>query len=326
MKLNFSIYSKGVVTVLILGLIAHFTAPFIPGMNGVLFGLIIGLIIGNLLNIPPTLNPGINFTSSSVLEFAIVLLAFDINLSQIGKMGWETLSIISGTIVLLLLATKYMSKKVNCPGSTGWLVGFGTAICGSSAIAAVAPSITKNKEDIGVALAVVNLMGGVGMILLPFVIPFFNLSDNTIGIVIGGSLHSVGNVTGAGYAISDEVGGIALTVKMIRIALLAPAVIFFSFIINRKEAKNFADYFKLPLYLWAFIAITLIGSYVTIDESILALIKFVAIITLTMAMTAIGMKISFSNLYASGRKAVGFGFMIFAIQLIILALLLVILS
>ncbi len=311
---------------LLLALFAHFSAPYIPGMNGVLLGLIFGLIIGNTFKLHSSLQPGINLSSSSILEIAIVFLAFEINLSQIGEMGWETLSIILGTILLVLVATKFISNKIKCPGSTGLLVGFGSSICGSSAIAAVAPSITKNKEDIGVAMAVVNLMGGIGMIILPFVLPYFNVSADTAGIVIGGSLHSVGNVTGAGYGMSDEIGGIALTVKMIRIALLAPAVIFFSFLVNRKEAKNFRDYFKLPIYLWAFIAVTILGSYIELPESILAIIKFIALITLTMAMTAIGMKISFSNLYSSGKKAIGFGFIIFAVQLLIIAALIFIIA
>lgn len=326
MKFNYSVYTKGLGLILLLALSAYFVAPYIPGMNGVLLGLIFGLIIGNAVKLPETLQPGINLSGSTVLEIAIVLLAFDINLSQIGKMGWETLSIILGTILLVLVATKFISHKIKCPGSTGLLVGFGSSICGSSAIAAVAPSITKNKEDIGVAMAVVNLMGGVGMIILPFILPYFNVSNDTAGIIIGGSLHSVGNVTGAGYGMSDEIGGIALTVKMIRIALLAPAVIFFSFLINRKEAKNFKDYFKLPLYLWAFIAVTILSSYFQLPNNVLEVIKFLALITLTMAMTAIGMKISFSNLYSSGRKAVWFGLIIFVVQLLILTALIIIIA
>ena len=321
MKFNLSVYSKGLGFILILGLLAYFSSPFIPGMNTVLLGLIFGLIIGNLTSLPESFKPGVNYSSSSVLELAIVLLAFDINLSQIGKMGWETLSIVIGTILLVLFTTKLLARVVKCPDSTGWLVGFGTAICGSSAIAAVAPSIAKNKESIGVSLAVVNLMGGIGMIALPFILPYFQLSNLDAGIIVGGTLHSVGNVTGAGYAMNEEVGSIALTVKMIRVALLAPAVIFFTFLINRKEISNFWDYFKLPIYLWAFIAVTILGSYIAIPKDILEVIKFIATITLTMAMTAIGMKISFKNLYASGRMAIGFGLIIFVVQILIVSLL-----
>jgi uncharacterized membrane protein YadS len=164
------------------------------------------------------------------------------------------------------------------------------------------------------------------MIALPFILPYFQLSDLDAGIIVGGTLHSVGNVTGAGYAMNEEVGAIALTVKMVRVALLAPAVIFFTFLINRKEVTNFWDYLKLPIYLWVFIAVTILGSYIALPTDVLKVIKFVANITLTMAMTAIGMKISFANLYASGRKAIGFGLLIFIVQIIIVSMLIFIIN
>lgn len=326
MKFNFSVYSKGLGFIVVLAIAAYLLAPLIPGMNSVLLGLLFGLIAGNLIKLPQSLQPGINYSSSRVLEIAIVLLAFDINLSEIGKMGWTTLTIIIATIVLVLLLTRLTSKLVKCPGESGLLVGFGTAICGSSAIAAVAPGITKNKEDIGVSMAVINLIGGIGMVILPLILSYFDLSNLEDGIVIGGSLHSVGNVTGAGYAMGEETGAISLTVKMIRVALLAPAVIFFTLLINRKQIKNFRDYFKLPFYLWAFIAVTLFSSYIPLSAEIKEVIGFLATLTLTMAMTAIGMKISFANLYKSGRKAIGFGFIIFAIQLLVISVLLLIIN
>lgn len=326
MKAQFSTYTSGFGLILGLGILAHFTAPYIPGMNGVLFGLILGLLLGNLIKLPAQLQPGINLSSSTVLEFAIVMLAFGIHIGKIGEMGWSTFLIIALMVVAMLFLTLFISKKGNCPGSTGWLVGFGTTICGSSAIAAVAPSVTKDKSDIGIALAVVNLIGGIGMVALPFLLPLFNLNELDSGILVGGSLHSVGNVAGAGYAMSEEIGNTALTVKMVRVALLAPAVILFSYLVNRKEAKNWKDHFKLPLYLWAFIAVTILVSTVDLPTALLKQIDFVGKIALTMAMTAIGMKISFTTLYQSGRKAIGFGFVIFGVQLLLLLALLVILG
>jgi uncharacterized integral membrane protein (TIGR00698 family) len=326
MKAQFSSYTSGFGLILGLGILAHFTAPFIPGMNGVLLGLILGLLLGNLVKLPVQFQPGINLSSSTILEIAIVLLAFGINIGKIGEMGGSTFVIIALMVLLMLFLTLILSKEGNCPGSTGWLVGFGTTICGSSAIAAVAPSISKDKSEIGIALAVVNLMGGIGMVALPFILPLFHFDNLDAGILVGGSLHSVGNVAGAGYAMSEEIGNTALTVKMVRVALLAPAVILFSYLINRKETKNWKDHFKLPLYLWAFIVVTVLVSTVDLPAALLKQIDFVGKITLTMAMTAIGMKISFTTLFHSGRKAIGFGLVIFGVQLLVLLGLLMILG
>ena len=299
------------------GLTAHFAAPYL-GVNGIMLGLFAAIALGNLISIPATFQSGISFTGSKLLELSIVFLAFNISLGHVIGIGWQSLLLVIVMIVLILLITLYLSRKFHCPGSTGWLVGFGTAICGSSAIAAVAPSISKNKEDVGIALAVVNLMGSIGMITLPFVLQWLSVSDLNSGVIIGGALHAVGNVAGAGYAMSEETGQLAITVKLARVALLSPAVIFFSYMINRKEAKNWREHFKLPLYLIAFIAITILTTFLPIPAPIIKTMELIGKIVLTVAMTAIGLKISFRDLYQSGRKALGFGVMIFLAQVFII--------
>lgn len=303
----------------IIGLLAHFIAPTL-GLNGIILGLFAAIVLGNIWKIPEYFQAGISFTGSKLLELSIVFLAFNISLGHVVGIGWQSMLIVVAMIVLILLITIYLSRKFNCPGSTGWLVGFGTAICGSSAIAAVAPSISKNKEDVGIALAVVNLMGSIGMISLPFVLQWLQVSDLNSGVIIGGSLHAVGNVAGAGYALSEETGQLAITVKLARVALLSPAVIFFSYLINRKEAKNWKEHFNLPLYLIAFILITLLVTFIDIPVSFTKTMELLGKISLTIAMTAIGLKISFRELYQSGRKALGFGAMIFLVQILIIVI------
>jgi uncharacterized integral membrane protein (TIGR00698 family) len=304
----------------LLGLLAYFSSALLGGANAILLGLFAGIFIGNIFKIPSPLSAGIGFTSSKLLEISIIFLAFNINLKHMSGLGWQSFILIIIMIISLLLITLYLSKKFSCPGSTGWLVGFGTAICGSSAIAAIAPSITKNKEDIGIALAVVNLMGSIGMIALPFVLQLFSISELSSGLLVGGSLHSVGNVAGAGYAMGGSVGETAITIKLARVALLSPALIFFIFLIKRNETPNWKSHFKLPIYLWAFIAVTVFTSTIPLPSVLLSSMDTLGKITLTIAMTAIGLKVSFRELYRSGKKALGFGVVIFVIQLLIVSL------
>jgi uncharacterized integral membrane protein (TIGR00698 family) len=248
-------------------------------------------------------------------------LAFGINYSSIAKLGVQSFSVVIITVLLMLLLTYFLSKALNCPGTTGWLVGFGTTICGSSAIAALAPSVSKNKDDIGIAMASVNLYGSLGMILLPFVLKFFQFDASSSGILIGASLHSVGNVAGAGYGMSDEVGEISITIKLARVALLSPALIFFNYLVNRNNVKNWRDHFKLPWYLWAFIGITVLTSLVEMPKELLNVMKISGNIVLTIALAAIGLKISFAKLFTTGRQGLVFGAITFALELLIIALL-----
>lgn len=313
---------RGVLLASAIGLAVHFSAPFIGGINGILLGLIVGILLGNIASIPSGFSSGISYTSSKLLEISILFLAFSINFGHISALGWQNFALVVVVITLVLFTTVFMAKKFSCPDSTGWLVGFGTAICGSSAIAAVAPGISKNKEDAGIALAVVNLMGSIGMIVLPFLFSLLKIDDINAGVIIGATLHSVGNVAGAGYGLSDLAGETAIAIKLARVAMLSPAVIMFTYLVNTDTKKSWKDYLNLPYYLWAFILITIVTSVVDLPKVFLDQMSNLGKITLTIAMVAIGLKVSFKHLYLSGKRAMGFGAVIFILQILFVVMLL----
>lgn len=306
----------GIAVTVLIGGLAYGLAPYIPSVNGVMLGLLLGILFGNLVDLPPSFSPGIGFSGSKVLETSIVLMAFGINFSHFSELGWSNLLLVVVLMVTLLLFTIFMAKKMKCPDSTGHLVGFGSAICGSSAIAAVAPGVAKNAGDVAISLAVVNLMGSIGMIALPFMLAPLNLSEIDAGVLIGATLHSVGNVAGAGYGMEKEIGDVAISVKMARVAMLSPAVIFFTFLVNQKTGKSWKENAKLPLYLWLFVAATVLTSIVSLPAEMLSVFDNSAKILLTIAMVAIGSKVSFVNLYRSGQRAMLFGAIVFAFQLL----------
>jgi uncharacterized integral membrane protein (TIGR00698 family) len=317
---------RGVLLALAIGLVAYFGSTWLPGsFNSILTALLLGIVIGNTISLPESFQSGISFTGGKLLELSILFLAFSINYNHIAKLGAASFAVIAAMVIAMLLITYYLAIKVKCPGSTGWLVGFGTVICGSSAIAALAPGITKNKDDVGIAMAVVNLFGSLGMIAMPFVLLKLDLSPAQMGLLLGGTLHSVGNVAGSGYAISNEVGEAAITIKLARVALLSPAIIFFNFLVNKNNANNWKEHFTLPWYLWSFIGITALSSFISFSPAFLNVMETAGKVVLTVAMAAIGLKVSFKKLYQSGQKGVGFGLIVFAIQTIILSILMLLL-
>jgi uncharacterized integral membrane protein (TIGR00698 family) len=237
-----------------------------------------------------------------------------------GKLGWESFLIVGIVVFVVLILTVFLAKKMNCPSSVGWLVGFGTAICGSSAIAALAPSVSKNKEDVGVAMAVVNLYGVMGMLVLPIFLTAFSFSTLESSLLLGGTLHSVGNVAGAAFGLTPEIGEQALTIKLARVALLSPGLIFFSYLTQRNTHKNWKEYFQLPWYLWGFIAITIFVSFITLSKELIDLASVLGRILLTFAMVAIGLKVSFASLIQSGKRGLVFGLLLFIIQIVFIGL------
>jgi uncharacterized integral membrane protein (TIGR00698 family) len=284
------------------------------------------MLVGNGSKLPASLQPGIGLTGSKLLELSVIFLAFCINYEHIAKLGAGAFTVMVVMVGARVLLTFFLAQRVKCPGSTGWLVGFGTAICGSSAIAALAPRVAKNKEDAGIAMAVVNLFGSVGMIALPLVLVRFGLAEAQLGLLIGGMLHSVGNVVGAAYALSDGVGEVATTIKLARVALLSPAPILFNFLVNRHEARIWREHVRLPWCLWGFIGMTLATTVVAFPPAVLQAMELAGKLALTIALAAIGLKISFGELFRSGRKGLGFGLLIFLVQLALVVVLMAMLG
>lgn len=284
----------------------------VPVFNAVLWALLLGVTIGNVRKPAESLQAGIGFGGKEILNLSVIFLGFDISTRQIGELGWTTLAALVLTVLLVLTLAFLLARRFRCPTTTGWLVGFGTAICGSSAIAALSGTVSTNKEDVGISLAVVNLLGLAGMLLWPAALPFLDQSPQWAGALIGGTLHAVGNVAGAGYAVSDEVGQLSLTVKLGRVALLAPALLFYNWLINRK-ASGFST-FTLPYYLWGFMAVVALTSLVPVPEWLVDAGKLTGKILLTLAMAAIGIKISLGTLFRTGRVALGFGVLLFVLQ------------
>lgn len=318
---------KGILFSIFVGLLSVLLEKFMPpAFNGILIALLLGMLLGNLLKLPVALESGINYTSSKMLELSILFLAVGINYTDIAALGVQPFVGVALVVFAVIFLSFFLSKRFNCPGNTGILVGFGTAICGSSAIAALAPSLQKqNKEDVAIAMAVVNLLGTLGMLFLPWALlqidwPSSDVASSAIGYLVGGSLHSVGNVAGAGFAIGKSAGDVAITVKLARVALLTPGLIFMTYLTQRNAEGSWKRYFKLPWYLIGFIIVTFVVSVVDVPKTALKDVEYVGKVILTIAMAAIGLKVSFKKLLQAGSRGLRFGVVMFALQLSLLGL------
>ncbi len=318
---------KGIVFSVLLGLAAVFLEKFTPpAFNGILIALLLGILLGNTLKLPENLASGIQYTSSKMLELSILFLAVGINYADVAALGVQPFLGVAAVVFTVLFLSFFLAKRFNCPGNTGILVGFGTAICGSSAIAALAPSLQKqNKEDVAIAMAVINLLGTLGMLVLPWALlqvdwPSQDVAASAMGYLVGGSLHSVGNVAGAGFAIGKSAGDIAITVKLARVALLTPGLIFMTYLTQRHSQGSWKRYFQLPWYLIGFILVTLLVSVIDIPKPALKEVEYIGKVILTIAMAAIGLKVSVKKLLQAGSRGLRFGVVVFLLQIALLGL------
>lgn len=311
----------GILLAVSLGLAAIFLAGFTPSfLNSYLLALLIGMLLAPQVNKISQLDAGISLSSSKLLEWSVVLLAFSMDYKAIGAIGAKDFAVIILVIFVVLVATYYLSKVLSCPGKTSWLIGIGTAICGSSAVAALAPKIKAAEEDVAISLASVNLLGSLGMLLLPLFFQFYPLLENEMAFLIGASLHSVGNVAGAGFSVSEDVGQLALVYKMARVALLSPALLFMVWLDSRKSNEQ-KFRFQLPWYLIVFIAVSILVSFFPLPTLLLKGSESIGKIILTIAMAAIGLKVDVFRLLKAGQRGLVFALVIFILQISMLWLL-----
>ncbi|MFT4755240.1 MAG: putative integral membrane protein (TIGR00698 family) [Salibacteraceae bacterium] len=308
----------GIAFSLVLGTIAYAIAPFIPVVNSIVLALVLGILVANIFQLPKIMENGIQFSGKQILEWAIIFLGFGVSFQDIANVGWPAFWTLIITIIMVLLFSFYWLRNNKTESTSGYLIGFGTAICGSSAIAALAPKISATRSDIGISIAVINLFGLLGMISIPVFLSD-SINIDWIGLFIGGTLHGVSNVAGAGYAMNETIGDLALTIKLGRVALLAPSLIFFNFLINK--TASIKENLKLPYYIVGFIAATATVSIFSLPIEILDAFRSIGKLLLTISMAAIGLGIQFSTLITNGKSALKFGLLIFVIQLVLVGLL-----
>lgn len=298
------------------GLSIFFGAPLM------LSALLIGMAINPFISTQMAFQAGIDFSASTLLKFGIVLLGARISFEMILTLGWKTLVIILAVVALSLSLGMLTGRLMKKSAQLSILTATAVSICGSSAalaIACVLPA-TKNKDkDLSFTIMSVTILSSLGMIIYPMVTHLPNFTDEMAGIVMGLSLHNVAQSVASGFLISDTAGDTATIVKMARISLLAPYLLFFSIFLSR-QCKNHPNHEKpplVPLFLLGFIAVVGLNSMNLIPPMVQEYMKLGSKLLLCISVAAIGLQTSLINMKKMGFQA--FNLVIFQ-SLIILAL------
>lgn len=275
--------------------------------------LLLGFVLANAVVLHPKLTPGFQFSEKRVLGWAIALMGLQLSFTKL-NLSWWLLPVLIFAIAIALVLGSKISKRFGVLNTCGYMIGVGTAICGASAIAAVSPFLKTKAHETGVAIGVVNLLGTAGMLLLPGLAVLLNLTPEYSGVLLGGSLQAVGQVVGAGYAMGDEVGEIATLVKLGRVLMLGPVVLFTALLMHSKSDK--LDRKKmLPGFIVTFFVLMVLANVFALPEEVLGILKMVDKILLAIAMAAIGLQIRLRDLLKQGPKALVLGILIFAVQI-----------
>ena len=236
------------------------TATFVSERYGgpqFLFALLFGIAF-NFLAIDPRTRPGIEFTARTVLRFGVGLLGARITLEHIVALGVAPVLLVMGAVLATILFGAGVARFMKLPPAEGVLTGGAVAICGASAalaISAVLPKSERSSQFTLLTVVGVTALSTLAMILYPAAVPLLELDAAGAGLFLGGTIHDVAQVVGAGYMISPEAGVTATFVKLLRVAMLVPVVIVLSIFFSSKKTGQ-----RTPLPPWFLVVFVLLAA------------------------------------------------------------------
>lgn len=277
--------------------LAFCLTPFASPPIALALGLALALSIGN---------PFLDRTKTAtkyLLQGSVVLLGFGMNLTAVLKAGKDgivfTVVTIFGTLILGYLAGKLL--KVNDKTST--LISSGTAICGGSAIAAVAPSINADSDETSVSLGTIFILNSIALFIFPFIGHSLNLTENQFGIWAAIAIHDTSSVVGASAKYGAEALQIATTVKLARALWIAPIALFFSYLYRDKTGDSKTK-ILIPWFIFLFLLATIIRTYTSeiLPATLFDIFVYVAKTGLTVTLFLIGSSLSRATIKKVGIK------------------------
>ncbi len=250
---------------------------------------------------------GVQFTSKSVLRLGVALIGARIAFSDFISLGYDVLIFVVLATLSVIIFGLFWAKILRLDREQGLLIGGATAICGASAalaISSVMPNSKSLEQNTLIAVIGVTAMGTIAMILYPFILGFVSLDNSQAGILIGGTIHDVAQVVGAGYAVSDEVGDNAILVKLIRVFMLVPILFMFAFAFRKQNKDSAVQGSSFPPFLLAFIILVILNSIGSIPAEFTSALKDASKWFLVIAITAVGMKTSFNKVRSLGWRPI----------------------
>lgn len=327
----------GIAVCFILAIPAWLLGNLFPVIGGPIIAILLGMIITLVWHEKGNFSDGINFTSKYVLQTAVVLLGFGLNLNVVLATGIQSLPIIVGTILTALIVAYVMMKVLDMETKTSILIGVGSSICGGSAIAATAPVIDADDQQVAQSISVIFFFNVLAAIFFPFLgkyLGFSTTDGNAFGIFSGTAINDTSSVTAAA-ATWDNMWGLgsstldkAVTVKLTRTLAIIPITLILSLIGARHKDKKENGSFSLRRAFPMFIAYFILASVITtvavsfgVNGDIFTPLKELSKFFIIMAMGAIGLNSNIVKMVKSGGKPILLGFVCW-IAIIIVSLVL----
>jgi uncharacterized integral membrane protein (TIGR00698 family) len=293
---------------LALAIPAWFAGKLLPAVGGAVFALVLGILVGSFRK-PSACIPGIRFTGKKVLQYAIILLGFDMQINEALKIGARSLIVMAFTLTAGFIATVAFARLFRVGKKQAILVGVGTCVCGGSAIAATAPVIGASDEDVARSISTIFLFNVVAVFLFPALGRALMLSDAGFGLWAGTAINDTSSVVAAASSWGGAPGegsalAIATVVKLTRTLLIVPITVGLSVGFGRETRRSTSAVELARVFPWFvlyFVAATLVNSFVPLPAGLSPSLASAGKFLIVVAMVAIGLSTDVRSLVAGGK-------------------------
>lgn len=306
----------GIILAALIAIPAWLLGKAFPIIGSPVLGILFGIILA-FWKRPAQFNDGIQYTSKKLLQYSIILLGFDMNLFNVFKVGSQTLVLMAFTLTAAFVTAYAAGKLLKLDSKTKTLIGVGSAICGGSAIAATAPVIHADDEEVAHSISTIFLFNVIAAFLFPFLGHVLHMSDQNFGLWAGTAINDTSSVVAAGYSFSNSAGNLAVIVKLTRTLMIVPVTLILAFYTSKKSAKNQKGNYNIikifPWFVLGFAAASVINTFLPMPQGISSFLSQAGKFVIVMAMAAIGLNTNLVKLIKSGVKPILLGFICWSV-------------
>jgi uncharacterized integral membrane protein (TIGR00698 family) len=304
----------------LVGLAAWGVGMALPLVGAAVAAIVLGVLVRAVFVPGPAFDPGIRFTGKKVLQWSIIGLGFGLDLGEVAQTGLESLGVMLGTLAVAFVSAWALGRWLKVPGKLTVLVGVGTANCGGSANAAVAPIIRPQDHETAFAISTIFLFNLVAVLLFPALGHWMGLSDAGFGLWAGTAINDTSSVVAAGYAYSQPAGDYATIVKLTRATMIVPVCLAIAALVawrgdGTAEAQGAPKPGLAKVFPW-FIAWFLVASALRtagwVPGALLGPLHLVAVALMVLALAAIGLSADLRRMRAAGARPILLGLGVWA--------------
>ncbi|RSI10699.1 YeiH family protein [Streptococcus sanguinis] len=296
-------YLPGILLSFGIAAVSIFLGSLLPLIGSSVLAIVFGIVLNNCMKLPAIFQEGLSYSGKKLLQYSIIFLGFSMSIGQVSETGISSLRISLITILIAFLAAYLAGRFFKMNRVLTILIGFGTAICGGSAIAAASPILEADEEEIALSISTIFFFNILAVFIFPFLGHLLQMSDAFFGTWAGTAINDTSSVVAAGYTFSPSAGDLATIVKLSRALMIVPACLIFAayrYIKSKQSAQKTNLKQIFPWFIAWFVLASLISSLGFLPAAVIPYTKFISQWLMAMALAAIGAKVSFKQFKQAG--------------------------